>query len=65
MAARMERTRHAGIYSGVAPVFSYRLNREQRRESVRTLSEAQRLSPMPERYPLRFKVEYPDASSTA
>src|SRR5829696_6305216 len=44
MAARMEKTRHAGIYKrGGRYVFSYRLNGTQRWESARTLSEAQRL----------------------
>jgi integrase len=44
MAARMEKTRHAGIYKrGGRYVFSYRLNGKQRWESARTLTEAQRL----------------------
>src|SRR5829696_7247567 len=44
MAARMEKTRHAGIWKrGGRYVFSYRLNGKQRWESARTLSEAQRL----------------------
>jgi len=44
MAARMERTRLAGIYKrGGRDVFSYRLNGKQKWESARTLSEAQRL----------------------
>jgi integrase len=44
MAARMERTRHAGIWRrGSRYVFSYRLRGKQRWESARTLSEAQRL----------------------
>src|SRR5215212_7481733 len=44
MAARMEKTRHAGIYKrGGRYVFSYRLNGDQRWESVRTLDEARKL----------------------
>ena len=44
MAARMEKTRHAGIWKrGGRYVFSYRLNGKQRWESARTLDEARKL----------------------
>jgi len=48
MAARMEKTRHAGIYKrGGRYVFSYRLIGKQRWESARTLDEARKLKAAP------------------